>query len=142
MVAVGIIGALAAIAVPIYGGWRDNAARTAFATSLRAHANAIVQYMSESGQLPAGAPRGSLPPDLQRYVRAQAWVGKTPIAGMWDLDTSRRRGWTRIAVDFMHRENPGPAFMRQVDAAVDDGDLSAGFFRRISTNKYGYYITR
>jgi prepilin-type N-terminal cleavage/methylation domain-containing protein len=134
MVAVSIIGLLAVMALPHVrkAWWR--AREGSFINDLRIVAyGAIEQYAIAHGSYPVDAPVGVIPPGVEDYLGGRVdWSEETPIGGRWDWDRAPSQG-EKINGCYAGLSVVGPqrtsAQMRDVDARIDDGDLSAGRFR-------------
>lgn len=142
MIVVGIIGVLASIMIPVARSWRHDAQRVAFVGSLKTFANSTVQFVAETGMLPPGGRAGTLPYYLRNHIRQSAWEQPTPIGGQWDIDTSRRSGWSRVGVLFGQQDDRRTEFMENIDGMIDDGHIGRGDFRRVGFRKYMFYIVR
>ena len=77
-----------------------------------------------------------MPADISEYLPKRFdWVSETNIGGHWDWDraptrTTKTHGcYAGIAV---HQPRRTAEDMRLIDAALDDGDLDTGIFRRKS----------
>ena len=135
MIVVVIIGFLASMAIPAFQKVRRNAQNSAFANDLRQVRMAAEQYIMEKGDFP---PDGSaaLAPELAGYVSSSINNRPTPLGGVWDWDYEQFGFKAGISV---YKPTADAAQMQEVDRLVDDGDLSAGYFRARSQG-YIYVI--
>ncbi len=67
-------------------------------------------------------------------------MGGTTIGGVWDSVNNSFGITSAIGVHFNGvgetRKDP---YMREIDAAIDDGDLQTGWFQKIAGKRY-YFI--
>jgi prepilin-type N-terminal cleavage/methylation domain-containing protein len=140
MVVLGILGLLASIVIANAKDFRDDAGQAAFVTSGTMFADAARRFHLRTGEYPEDSRSGDLPTGFGDYVEANRWVGGTPIGGVWD---SERHLFGIISAVGVHFNGTGDtrddAFMQQIDAITDDGDLATGGFRKIANNRY-YFI--
>ncbi|MFG0283002.1 MAG: type II secretion system protein [Phycisphaerales bacterium JB039] len=141
LIVVLILGILAALVVPRFATASEDAARQAFSESLLGFVDAATMYQAREGRpIPDGG-TGLLPPGMEPYVKARDWENGTPIGGMWDSEFRDVGGMeSLIGVHFMGGDDPGAAFMTQVDAIFDDGNLATGAFRDFGGSRYYYII--
>jgi prepilin-type N-terminal cleavage/methylation domain-containing protein len=144
MVAVSIIGILAILAIPAFRLATQRSANSAFINDLRLLADdAIGRYAITSRDYPPDEPPGVVPPEVAAYLPHRLdWSRPTPIDGMWDWDRAPSRAETlHGCYAGLSVVNPSrtSAQMQQIDAIVDDGNLSTGRFRA-RPNGYIYVI--
>ena len=135
MIVVVIIGFLASMAIPAFQRVRRNVQNTAFANDLRLARNAAEQYIMEVGTYPPDGAAG-MPSELSPYMPSRINDGPTPVGGVWDWDYEQFGFKAGISV---YKPTADAAQMQEVDRLVDDGDLSAGYFRARSQG-YIYVI--
>jgi prepilin-type N-terminal cleavage/methylation domain-containing protein len=141
MIVVAIISLLAAIAVPGFMRARQQSQTSRFLNALRVASNAIETYSAEhSGAYPPDVNRGILPPGFGSYLDATLdWTAATPIGGQWDWDFNVFS--VRAAISVVE---PGASHerMAEIDAKIDDGDLSTGAFQDKGSGRYSLVIER
>lgn len=134
MVVVSMIGLLAVMGLPhARKAWR-RAREGAFINDLRIILHsAVEQYAITNGSYPEDAPAGTVPPGLADYLGGRTdWSEETPIGGQWDWDRAAQPGqkingcYAGLSVIGPHRTSMQ---MRELDARIDDGDLTTGHFR-------------
>ncbi len=135
-----IIAVIVAIAVPRVTEASRNAAAASVAAHLRTMATAFDLYNAEHGSWPRHSETGAMPPEMQGRLLATDF-GSSPAGGMyrWDnwIDGGITLGGVWVSV---HTEFGTPfdtALFAQVDALLDDGDLTTGRFVRKSTSAIG-----
>jgi prepilin-type N-terminal cleavage/methylation domain-containing protein len=135
MIVVAIIGLLAAIALPAFGKARHTSLKNTFINDLRIATDAFQTYnLDHRGQYPTNRAAGIIPPEMVDYLTRFAWDKTTPIGGEWDWDyltmplTSMglKAGVAISGVTWTDEE------MTEIDAAIDDGNLNTGNFRKIN----------
>ena len=125
MIAVVIIGLLAAMAIPAFNRVRTKARVTAFTNDLRIGKDAFETYALENGAWPPDG-ASAVPAEMSGYMELTRWVGQTPLGGVWDWDQNQFGFTAGLSV---FQPTADESTMKQVDLAIDDGDLSAGSFR-------------
>lgn len=143
LVVVVILGILAAIVIVQVVGIREDAERTAFVTSGLSFVEAAQRYYLDTGTFPNGAP-GQLPPGFGDYILSQSWEKVTPIGGMWDSATDAFGVRASLGVFYGSGAGSGPGdpFMQEIDVAIDDGDLTSGYFQKMSTTRYFFVVAQ
>jgi prepilin-type N-terminal cleavage/methylation domain-containing protein len=142
LVVVVILGVMASVVIAQFTGVSDEAQRTAFITSGRTFVEAAQRYQIDYGSFPNGAP-GQLPNGFGDYVTAHQWESVTPIGGLWDSAVNAY-GFTASLGVFYGAGAPSPHrdddYMRQIDEAVDDGDLTTGSFQKVANTRYFWVV--
>jgi len=140
LIVVVILGILASVVIARAKDFRDDAGRAAFMTSGRIFTQAAMRFQLDTGQYPEDAASGALPAGFGNYVQANRWEGGTPIGGVWDSENNSFGVISALGVHFNGTgDTRDDAFMQQIDATLDDGDLATGGFRKIADNRY-YFI--
>ncbi|MDQ6810196.1 MAG: type II secretion system GspH family protein [Verrucomicrobiota bacterium] len=134
MIVVAIVALLAVIALPSFLRARERARQAKFLNALRIATGAFEMYAAEHGAYPPDVNRGIVPPGMQTYFGAKLdWTGPTPIGGNWDWDHDVfgiKAGVTVVV------PNETPEQMAEIDAKIDDGDLTTGAFRDLGSGHY------
>ncbi|HEV3243822.1 MAG TPA: type II secretion system protein [Chthoniobacterales bacterium] len=138
MIVVAIIALLAAIALPSFLRARERARRTIFISALRVARDACDTYVIEHNGWPPDVNRGTLPAGMATYFNAHFdWTASTPIGGHWDWDY-KVFGFT-AGVSVID-PNETPEEMAEIDAMIDDGDLSSGAFQQTASGRYTWIL--
>lgn len=122
MIAVVIIGLLAAMGIPAFQKVRNAALVNSFVNDLRSIEKAANIYETENGRILQEYGGGIQPTDLTPYLTKPDFTGKTPLGGQWDWDNHTT--YCRISVVPMDA-----ATVQLVDTEIDDGDTSTGLVR-------------
>ncbi len=134
-----ILGILAAIVIAQVTDVAEDAERQAFITSGRTFAEAAERFNLDNGFYPEDSASGALPTGFGDYITYNQWEGGTPIGGVWDSD----HDFGISSAIGVHFDGTGTtrddAYMQEIDAAVDNGDLSTGFFRKLADERY-YFV--
>ncbi|MEO0482889.1 MAG: type II secretion system protein [Planctomycetota bacterium] len=137
LIVVVILGILAAIVIPVWSEASEDARRQSFISTARQFADLAETVRAKQGFWPADSGSGEFPPELAEWIDEADWVGGTPIGGVWDFETGDSGVTAGVGVHFngtgVTRDD---AYMQRVDATLDDGDLTAGLFRRIAGGRY------
>lgn len=137
LIVVLILGVLAAMIIAQFAGATDDAQRTAFIANGRIFREQAKHFQLDNGVYPEDASSGTLPDGFGYYVQQNKWEGGTPIGGVWDAERDSFGLTSSIGVHFNGLgETRDDAYMQQIDAAMDDGDLDTGGFRKIADDRY------
>jgi prepilin-type N-terminal cleavage/methylation domain-containing protein len=139
LIVVVILGVLASIVVPAFGGTTDEARKGAFITELKIFADAAEYASAVNGGDIADSSTGDVPPELEPYINTDGWLDGTPIGGQWDIEAGENGITLAIGVHFQG-DNPGDDFMQDIDARFDNGDLESGAFQRLDDNNRFYWV--
>lgn len=137
MIVVVIIGLLAAIAVPAFQRVQRAAKTGRFVSDLRTFTQAFETYATESGTWPANAGSGVVPAGMTGTFKADVWTGTTVIGGRWNWDRNLNGVAAGISVASY---TVSDAQLLEIDAKIDDGDLSTGLFQKVSSNRVSYIL--
>lgn len=129
MIVVVIIGLLAAIAIPAFGRVRQSAQNSRFISDLRTFAQAFETYAAMNGTWPANSGSGGIPTGMAESFNRANWTGRNSVGGRWNWDRningiSAGISTTNVTVS--------DAQMAAIDAAIDDGNLGTGLFRKVN----------
>ena len=129
MIVVVIIGLLAALAIPAFGRVRAASQNARFISDLRVFAQAFEGYAALNGAWPPNAGSGTVPAGMSGDFNESNWRGRNSVGGRWNWDrnmnVSAGISTTNITVE--------DSQMREIDAKIDDGNLSTGLFQKIDT---------
>jgi len=141
LIVVIILGLLAAIVSIAFNGAVSDTRQSAFVTNLHNFSVAAEYYVADTGQPVADGASGFLPAGMEQYVEAGDFQRKTPLGGLWDTEGTESGFTAGLGVHFDDpSENPGVDIMTQVDALIDDGDLTTGAFRQATADRFYYAI--
>lgn len=130
-----IIGVLGAIAIPRLSRGSEGASVNAFVSEINTFAKVMDQYQVETGEMVADSATGVLPAELAGYLDANAWKGRTPLGGEWDIETNDSGVGLAVGVHYQTGSAELDS-LKEVDSILDDGDLTTGAFRMIAANRY------
>jgi prepilin-type N-terminal cleavage/methylation domain-containing protein len=140
LIVVVILGVLAAVVVASFNTTTDDARQNAFAASIRIFAKASMRYAIDHGSYVGDGSSGQVPAGFEPYVEPNTYTATTPIGGVWDTENNSFGIVSAVGVHFNGTgETRDDAYMTQIDAIVDDGDLSTGPFRKLAADRY-YWI--
>ncbi len=137
LIVVVILGILAAIITPQFAGATADAKQSAFISSLKTYASNAEYFMISTGNPIGDTSTGQLPTNgFEDFIDQIAWVLPTPIGGSWDTENDR------IGVHFNGAgDTRDAAFMAEIDAILDDGDLSTGSFQQVGGDRYYFLLS-
>ena len=136
MVVVLIIGVLAALAFPSFVEARRRSLMNRFIQDLRVLTDGMVRQNAATLSYPPDRMPGQVPAGSEEYVKSSIWSQTTSIGGNWDWDLGQ---FGCVAGVSVYQPTWSDADMTEIDARIDDGDLSSGAFRKRSQG-YIYII--
>ena len=137
MVVVVIIGLLAALAIPAFQRNQRSAQNTRAINDFRIFVQAFEIYNTQTGSWPADSGGGVVPPGMSGDFKVDTWTANTTIGGRWNWDQGR--AWATAAVSVTNFTVTDVQLL-ELDTKLDDGNLTAGFFRKISSGRVSYII--
>jgi prepilin-type N-terminal cleavage/methylation domain-containing protein len=141
LIVVVILAILAAVVIPTFKDASKESKRNRFVDNLRTFITAAQYATEKNGDVIEDASSGNLPAELAGLVPASSWENGTPMDGVWDSEKASFGFASSIGVHYSSGTNPGDAEWTQVDALVDDGDLTTGAFRKLASDRY-YFILK
>lgn len=138
LLVVAVLGIIAALVIPTFAETNYNSQQTVFATDLKIFADAAWYYNLKTGEYPADATSGQCPVGFETYIDQTKFAKPTTIGGVWDfeLDSFGIKSGVGVHFDGSSGAHPGDAYMQDVDALFDDGNLATGLFRKIADDRY------
>jgi type IV pilus assembly protein PilA len=127
MIVVAIIGLLAAIALPMFAKARQRSQRRRFINDIQKAADAFLLYSFENASYPPDRFPGQIPPGMETYLPKMDFTAPTVLGGRWDWDNGQFGFKAGVSVWQPDRTEDQ---MREIDAMMDDGNLTTGDFRR------------
>ncbi|MEM8737725.1 MAG: prepilin-type N-terminal cleavage/methylation domain-containing protein [Planctomycetota bacterium] len=138
LIVVVILGVLAAIVIPQFADATAQSNKSVFASNLQGFAKAAQLYLFDTGEYLPDSSSGQMPAGFDAYINPGDWTGGTPIGGVWDAEFEGE-GDVKSALG-VHFDGTGmtrdDTFMQDIDELVDDGDLTTGGFRKLSSERY------
>ena|ERR1700682_3362925 len=138
MIVVAIVALLAVIALPAILRARERTRKTMFVSALRVARDASDLFVSEHNGYPPDVMRGVLPAGMATYFNGKFdWTAPTPIGGRWDWDYKVfgfTAGVSVVSPDKSAEE------MAEIDAMIDDGDLTTGAFQQTAPDRYTWIL--
>lgn len=135
MITVTIIGLLTSVSVPAVMSAKDKALAASLANNFRTYAAAFEIYAIENGSWPEDGYPGTIPAgmegDLPKFSETTYQDGK------WD--------WEHNAVGVtagvsLRLSQINEDVLARIDEILDDGDLTAGLFRKTNGNGVTYIL--
>jgi len=140
MIVVLIVGLIATMAIPAFAKARRKSLQTTFINDMRVFSDAADYFTLNGGLYLEDSASGVIPTGLEDYIDDDRWTRGSPIGGQWGSAYDDSGITSGIGVHFGAAPNPGDAYMEQIDAEYDDGDLTTGVFRKIASDRYYYII--
>jgi prepilin-type N-terminal cleavage/methylation domain-containing protein len=141
LIVVVILGVLAAVVVASFNTTTDDARKNAFASSIKIFADASMRYALDNGAYVADGSSGQVPAGFAPYIEPNSYTAATPVGGVWDTELNSFGVVSAVGVHF---NGTGPtrddAYMVEIDAILDDGDLASGAFRKLAGDRYYWVI--
>lgn len=139
LLAVVIIGMLAAFLIPAFNYAVRSRGNAECARELRVAVEAFDLYASDTGSYPADRYPGQVPPEMQAYYfpyfKIDWWGETTPLGGHWDWDNGYHFKYS-VSISSPTKSTKQ---LTEFDRLIDDGDLNTGNFRRVG-RQYQYII--
>jgi type II secretory pathway pseudopilin PulG len=135
MITVVIISIISMLALPSFKKVRRAAQSNRFISDLRSFAQAFEGYVSVNSAFPPNAGSGVVPPGMGGDLKVSAWTGQNSVGGRWNWDNNGS-GVAGIATTGVTAPD---SQMIEIDAKIDDGDLTNGLFQKTGT-RFVYYI--
>lgn len=139
LIVVIILGMLAAIVVPASVEVRTEARQAAFVSELRIFVDAAALYEAKTRRQLEDGSSGAVPTGFEDYISTKGWLDGSPIGGLWDAERDSFGVKSAVGVHFQDDEPQPDAYMAEIDALIDDGDLTTGGFRKLADDRF-YYI--
>jgi prepilin-type N-terminal cleavage/methylation domain-containing protein len=130
MIVVTIIGVLAMLALPAAKRTRQAAQNSRYASDVRTFAQAFETYATTNGTWPPNAGTGIIPAGMSGYLKDNAWTQVNSVGGQWNWDFNNFGLTAAISTTGVTATD---AQMTEIDAKIDDGNLSTGLFQKIGT---------
>jgi prepilin-type N-terminal cleavage/methylation domain-containing protein len=130
MVVVVIIGLLASLALPTFNRVRLQAVSQRYLNDARQIRDGAERYAMEHGNFPPNGTAG-LHADLRGYIPDSLFNSTTtPLGGVWDWDYQQSGLTAAISV---YQPTASVEQLRDIDRAIDDGNLATGLFRHANS---------
>ncbi|WP_309381688.1 type II secretion system protein [Cerasicoccus frondis] len=127
MTLVVIIGLLAIMAMPAFQKARIGAQNSRLARDLQTFSAGFEQYSLDAGKWPPEANAGELPEGMGGYITGSSFSARTVVGGRydWNFQNGTYQAGVAIVESFLDDDQA-----QQVDAIIDDGNLSMGRFQK------------
>lgn len=143
MIVVVIIGLLAALAIPAFQRVQRASQNARAINDWRVFVQAFEIYSSQNGVLPNNVGPGVVPTtpvSMNGDFKAATWQAVTVLGGRWNWDNSLSSGGN--AGVSISGYTATDAQMAEIDAKIDDGDLTTGNFVQVSSTRVMYIVAR
>jgi type IV pilus assembly protein PilA len=135
LIAIAIIGILAAIAIPNYISYRRKANVANVASCIKGFEKAFIAYAVDWGDFPNDS-HIVLPPGMANYIDPVEWGRATQLGGTYNWEGPDFYPFAGISV---FGATAPQEDMELLDAMLDDGNLGTGRFRLIG-GRHTYII--
>ncbi len=138
LITVSLIAMLSAFLIPAVSQSLQQRENGLTASRLRIAVNAFELCLAETGAYPEDVSRAVVPPEMTDYFRdleIDWWPEVNALGAKWDWDKNNNFAYSVSMVDPAASKKQ----LRKFDALVDDGDLTAGTFRKVGT-RYHYIL--
>lgn len=144
MVVIAIVGVVTAMSVLSFVKMRHDASVARFVSTARLLRGAFQEYATINRGYPGNTATGVLPVGMASYLPSGFdFTADTPLGGKWRW---RVPGYNvcqfGLSIRGIYGSSPlaNDEFFAQVDAQLDDGDLTTGQFRKVMTDRYVWII--
>lgn len=143
MVVIVIIGLLAALAIPAIRRSSRSSQNTRMINDFRVFAQAFEIYNTQNGGWPDSAGPGvvpTLPTAISDTLKAASWEAVTPIGGRWQWENAlSSSGNAGVCITGL---NCSDEQLQQIDAKLDDGNLTTGNFQKTAATAIKLVLER
>ena len=138
---VAMIGVFTSLVVASVQGVANDASRTTIIMSVRAYVDAAQRFRLATNEYLPETDSGVVPDGFDGFITSERWVERTPIGGMWDVEFNTYGVTSALGIDFTSSpRTPSDAYMQEIDAAIDDGDLTTGVFQKLDADRFYFII--
>ena len=138
MIVVVIIGLLAALAIPAYQRVQRASQNNTVVNDFRVFSQAFETYATQNGAWPANVGPGVVPAGVSSAdFKVSAWLAPTPIGGQWNWDYNIAGFTAGVSISNFTCTD---AQLQEIDAKIDDGDLTTGNFQKTQPNRVSYIL--
>jgi type II secretory pathway pseudopilin PulG len=137
MIVVVIIGLLAAMAIPALKRVQLAARSNRAINDFRVFSQAFETFSLQNGRWPPNAGTGVVPAGMSGDFKTSVWQGVASVGGRWNWD--RNLGSVIAGISIVNF-TVNDAQLQVIDAKLDDGDLAAGTFQKVSANRVTYIL--
>ena len=141
MVVVVIVGLLAALAIPAFRRAQRSSQNTRVVNDFRIFAQAFEIYNTQNGGWPDSAAPGavpSVPVSIADTLRTASWQGPTGFGGLWQWENGLSSGGD--AGICIANYTCTDAQLAEIDAKMDDGNLSTGKMKKLGATRLIYVL--
>jgi type II secretory pathway pseudopilin PulG len=135
MVVLTIISMLVTVIAPSYNRIQRKARASALVNDFRVYSAVFLSHAHEVGSWPAEAPPGVVPSEIKsNEMRADNWTRTTPIGGKFDWEYNQVHNGGNYRAAIAISDTVGAPLLvdlemfKEMDRALDDGDLGTGNF--------------
>ena len=140
-----IVGILAIVVAPRFIDSSERAKVAAISSNLKMIRRALIEYKAVHGAYPPDQNGGIMPPEMAQFIPNDIWA--QAITGIGVYNWEGPPGWANhegIGVGSLVSTPTSPttdAFWAKIDAAIDDGALTTGYFRWESgAGRYEFFL--
>ncbi len=137
MIVVVIVGLLAALAIPAFLRVQRASQNSRVASDFRVFAQAFENYAAEYATWPPNAGAGVVPAGMTGTFKVGVWRANTSIGGRWNWDYNAFGFVAGISIQNFTADDTQLA---EIDAKLDDGDLTTGLLRKTQANRFTYIL--
>jgi prepilin-type N-terminal cleavage/methylation domain-containing protein len=139
MIAVVIVGVVAAIAVSRFGELQMSAAHAGTAANFQSLIASVHLYYGDNRELPRDRSPGVFPSELNGYLRPRDFLRVPPLGGVWDWNGNDANPWRTVGANMSIYQQPAPIEkLLAFDRRFDDGTLNGGSYRAANTGNRNY----
>lgn len=140
MVVVVIIGLLAALAIPAFQRVRRASQNGRTVNDFRVFAQAFEIYITQNGTWPGNVSAGVIPTSpvpMNGDFKADTWQSASAIGGQWNWDKGNFGFAAGVSISGFTCDD---AQLTEIDAKLDDGNLTTGNFQKVAANRVMYIL--
>ncbi len=140
MIVVAIIGLLAGLCIPAYLKSQVRSQNSSVANGFRVFSQAFETYATNNGSWPGNVGPGAVPPGMNNDIKVSTWQAVTPIGGQWNWDYFPTRTFGYLAGISISNFTCSAQQLQDIDAMIDDGNLSTGNVQLTQSNRLTFIL--
>jgi prepilin-type N-terminal cleavage/methylation domain-containing protein len=140
MIVIAIIGILSAIAVPNFLSYRERGIIARTASDLNTIVKGFQLYAIDNPGPYDGYPDDThrvLPTGVEAHVNNTLFISGTPLGGYYNWEGPDTYPYAGVSIESPTADE---ARLIQLDAVMDDGNLSSGKFQKTSNSRYTHIL--
>lgn len=137
MVVVVIVGLLTALAIPALARARESSQNARLASDLRMYGGLVETFSLQTGVYPEDSSSGAIPSGMGGLIKSGLWNKGPSIGGVWDVE---KDSYGIVSAIGVHQFTVASTQLVKFDQKCDDGNVTTGKFRLLTSDRYYYVV--